>query len=224
MEIIYTLILIVLSLVFGGYILFFGRNKLWATLGVIGLAATGNLLAIFVAGLDSGWELVKSGAWILVAIAAGAGLLGIGLAKVKPAIAVLVIGFIAGADIALWFYEISAHIFTEIIQLPESAIIWIGLGISVIGGAVGYWLIRKYRDETLILITMLVGTELINDGLRLDSQSSLKAIIIITLALAGILWQYADYLRELEAETPFEQKTPTVSSMAYFQELELEDD
>ncbi len=95
----------------------------------------------------------------------------------------------------------------------------IGLGIVIIGGLLGLWLVRRVRDEAMILITMLVGVQLIQDALGLNPDSSWTAIIIITLGLAGILTQYAMYLRELqEGQT---EPEPHASSIAYFQDLEL---
>ncbi|NJN53743.1 MAG: hypothetical protein HC804_02665 [Anaerolineae bacterium] len=53
LDFIFDLLWLILGLLLGGYILLFGRRAVWATLGVIGLAATANLLAVFVAGADS---------------------------------------------------------------------------------------------------------------------------------------------------------------------------
>ena len=81
-------------------------------------------------------------------------------------------------------------------------------------------LIRAVRDEALILITMLVGTQLILDGLGFSPTSSWTAIIMITLALAGVLVQYAIYLREIKSNQLHPEPHP--SSLAYFQDLELD--
>ena len=96
----------------------------------------------------------------------------------------------------------------------------VGLGMIVIGGLLGLWLVRRHRDEALILITMLIGVQLIQDAAGLNPDSSWTAILIITLALAGILAQYAVYLREQQqGQTELE---PHASSIAYFQDLELD--
>jgi hypothetical protein len=63
----------------------------------------------------------------------------------------------------------------------------------------GLWLVKQSRDEALILITMVVGVELIQDALRLNKSSSWTAIVIVCLALAGVMVQYANYLRETKA-------------------------
>ena len=224
MEVFTNLIWAILSIGFGFYILLFGRKVLWATLGIMALIATARLLAIFVAGVDFPWQLIEIKAWGLVGIAFGAGALGVILGRLKAGLAVGAIGFIAGADIILWFYEISSHLIVDVARLSEQVALVIGILLILIGGLVGLWLIHKYREPILIIVTMLVGVELIRDGFRLDSQSSLTAIIIITLALVGILVQYADYLRETEAKTPLVETQQTASSVAYFQSFEMEED
>ncbi|MCZ7670368.1 MAG: hypothetical protein M5U34_26025 [Chloroflexi bacterium] len=72
----------------------------------------------------------------------------------------------------------------------------------------------------MILVTTFVGTELILDAFGFSPTSSLTAIIIISLALAGVLVQYAIYLREIKSSELI--PTPHPSSMAYFQDLELD--
>ena len=79
-------------------------------------------------------------------------------------------------------------------------------------------------NTILIIVTMLVGVQLILNGFRLDSKSSLTAIVIISLALVGVMVQYADYLREIEAKTPLLGSQQTDSSQAFFQSLELDEE
>jgi hypothetical protein len=224
MEIVLNIIWTIVSIGLGFYILLFGRKMLWATLGIMALVATARLLAIFVADVDFGWQLIELEAWNLVGIAFTAGALGVILGKLKPGIAVSFIGFIAGADIILWFYEISSHLIIEVARLSEQIALVIGLLLLFLGGVMGLLLIRKYRDDFLIILTMLVGVQLIQDGFRLDGQSSLTAIIFITLALVGVLVQYADYLREMEAKTPLIVSEEAASSLDFFQNLEIDEE
>jgi hypothetical protein len=224
MDIIINLIWAIVGTILGGYILLFGRKALWVTLGGISLIVSANLLAIFVLNADRGWDLFRLNAWGLVGIAAIIGLLGILLGRLKPKLAVGIIGFVAGANITLWLYEISAYLITEVAQLPEGLAIGIGWVLIIIGGILGFWLIRRYRDEVLILVTVIIGTELIDDALQFNGNSSLSAIAILGLALAGILVQYADYLREKEAQTPLVDSQQFVSSLAFFQSLEMDEE
>jgi len=224
MEFVLNLIWAIVSIGLGFYTLLFGRKVLWATLGIMALIATARLLAVFVAGVDSGRQLIELEAWDLVGIAFAAGALGVILGKFKQGIAVSVIGFIAGADIILWFYEISSHLIIVVARLSEQIALGIGLLSLLFGGLIGLWLVRKYRDEILIIVTMLVGVQLIQDGFRLDSKSSLTAIIIITLALVGVLVQYADYLREMESKAPLIGSQQADSTLAFFQSLEIDEE
>jgi hypothetical protein len=191
-----------LGVILGGYILLYGRRALWATLGIVGLAATANLLAVLVAGVDSGWELINLQDWTLLGIALAVGVVGLVLGRVTPALAAMLIGFVAGTDLALWLYDILSYLITGVAQLSDQIALWIGLVIIVVGGLCGLWFVRKYRDEVLILITMLLGLEMIGLGLGLSTSSSWTAVIALSLALLGVIWQYADYLRELKVTSP----------------------
>ncbi len=222
MEIMLNLIWVIVSIGLGFYTLFFGRKVLWATLGIMALIATARLLAVFVAGVALAWQLIEIEAWDLVGIAFAAGALGVIFGKFKPGIAVNVIGFIAGADIILWFYKISFHLIVVVARLPEQVALGVGLLLLLFGGLIGAWLARKYGDEIIIIVTMLVGVQLIQDGFRLDSKSSLTAIIITALALVGVLVQYADYLREMESKAPLIGSQQADSTLDFFQSLEID--
>jgi hypothetical protein len=189
-------------------------------LGVIGLVVAARLLAIFLAGADTGLALIELRAWGLVAIAVAVGVLGGLIGRYKPDLAVGVIGFAAGADIALWLYEIAGYLVTDVAQLPEQVVTWIAVGLIVVGGLLGLWLVRSYREQALILITMLIGIQMIQNALSLNSASSLTAIILLSLALAGVLVQYADHLRELKASTRLTEPELAAESLAFFEDLE----
>lgn len=210
----------IISILFGFYILFAGRHAIWATLGIIGLSAAGNILAVLAAGGDSGRDLIEMQKWDLVIISFLVGALGIVLGIYKEELAVLSIGFIAGADAALWFYDVTTHLMTNLAKLSEQSAYITGIIIIITGGMLGLGLVRATRDEALILITMLVGTQLILDAFGFSPTSSWTAIIMITLALAGVLVQYAVYLREIKSDQLHPQPHP--SSLAYFQDLELD--
>lgn len=210
----------IIGTVLGFYVLFVGRRALWVTLGIIGLIVSANLLAVFVIGGERGRDLLGSQAWGLVGIAVLVGVLGFLLGRVKPEWAVLLIGFAAGADLALWFYDIAAYVITAVAQQSEQFVFWIGLLVIFIGGLFGVWLVRKSRDEALIVITMLIGVQLIQDSVGFSLNSSWTAIVLGSLALAGVLVQYAAYIRDRKAEQS--EPAPHGSSIAYFQDLELE--
>ena len=210
----------IIGILFGGVILFDGRRKSWATLGIVSLTVSARMLAVFAAGLDSGRDLIEFRQWDLATIAIAIGLVGVLLGWLAPKLSVLIIGFAAGADVALFFYEISSYLVIDVAQMSELAAQVVGLVMIIIGGLLGLWLVRRRRDETLILITMLIGVQLIQDAVGLNPDSSWTAIFLITLGLAGILAQYAVYLREQQqGQTELE---PFASSIAYFQDMELD--
>ncbi len=222
LSFLFALLQTLIGVLLGGYILFLGRVKLWATLGVVGFAVTANMLAILVAGGDDGLDLIDMQAWGLIAIAVAIGITGAILGNARPELAGVLIGIAAGANVALWFYDIADHLMTSVASLPEETVIIVGLFLIMIGGLCGYWLIRSYRDEALILITVVLGAELISDALDLSSARSITAILILGLSLAGILVQYGDYERKRRAALGLTEPEPMPSSVAFFQNLELD--
>lgn len=214
-----NLFVMIISLVIGGFILFVGRRALWITLGIMSFIVSGRLLAIFIIEESKVTDLIEMQSWGLIGIAVLVGVLGFAVGRANPDLSVLLVGLIAGADIALWFYDISTYVITTIGQQSERTAFWVGLLIIGIGGLLGVWLVKQVKDEALILITMLVGVQFIQNSLSLNGDSSWMAIIMITLGLAGVLIQYAVYLREVKAT----QQTiePQAASIAYFQDLEL---
>ena len=173
LDLIFDLLKLIIGVALGGYILFVGRHAIHLTLGIIGLVASADLLAVLVAGLENGMDLIETQAWMLVGIAVVVGVLGFWLGRVKPDTATLVIGFIAGADITLWFYHISTHFLTGAAEQSEQTALIVGLGILVIGGLLGFWLVRVSKDEALILITTVLGAKILHIALGLGTTSKL---------------------------------------------------
>ncbi len=200
-----NLLFSVLSVAAGGYILLFGRRQLWASLGVIGLLVTATVLAKFVVGAEEARDLVTMREWLYIGISLLVCLAGVSLGRARPALAGQVLGFLAGAEIALWFFGIARYLTTLVGELPEQTAMIVGISLAILVGLGGLWLVRKSRDEALIIITMLIGVELVLRGLRLDRDSSLTAVILLSLGLFSLVVQYADYLRELKADTPLSQ-------------------
>ncbi|MCP4358240.1 MAG: sugar MFS transporter [Chloroflexi bacterium] len=177
----------------GVYILLAGRRVLWVTTALIGLTAVGNLLAVLVASSNSILDLVNDGEWLLLGVATAAATVGIYLGRAKPHLAAGVVGFIVGADIALFAYEISTYLFTAVANLSRQTAVWISLIFILIGGLIGLYLIQRFQEEALILITVVMGVKLIYLALGLSSSNSWTAVILLSLALAGTVVQYADH-------------------------------
>jgi hypothetical protein len=121
-----------------------------------------------------------------------------------------VLGFLAGAYMALWFDSIVFYLTTSTTTLPDNSDILLILLIVIIGGLIGMFLTRQFPNEALILIAMLVGVDTISQALKLDPTSIWTAIIILSLALVGVIVQYADYLRQLKANTPLTAPQPVM--------------
>lgn len=194
--------LTITGLLIGGYIMLAGRRALWVTLAIVGLMAAAELLAVLVAQLDSGWALLRQGEWTLLLIAVGVGAVGYLIGRSRPDLSVTLIGFLAGANIALWFEAIVNYVSTDVIESGVETAVYLNIPLFLIGGLAGAWLTRRYRDELLIVITVVLGVRLISLALRLNNDSSLTAVVMLSLALVGVVVQYAQYLRELKATTP----------------------
>jgi hypothetical protein len=198
-----NIIITILAVILGFFILIRGKRYLWATAGVIMTIASANLLAILVARLDNAWELIELGRWQLTLIALGIGLVGVLLGRYKPDIASLIVGFLACADIALWFSDILVYLFDSIAGLPGNISLWIGIGLLFIGGIPGLYLTRRYPRRAIIVISVLVGVQIINLALGLSPTSSFSAVVLLSLTLLGVVVQYAEYARSMNKAAPF---------------------
>lgn len=203
-------VLSILGIILGGYILLAGRRTLWISLGVIGFTVTANLLAILAASLDSGWELADQRRWLYLLIAVAVAALGLHVGRTWPRWAITLVGFAAGADIALWLHKISFYILTTDANLSKPIALWFNIIIILVGGLLGVWLTRRYGDEILIIITVVIGVEIIYRALSLESSSSFTAVIILSLCLVGVVVQYADYLRLLRVAAPIISAEPAL--------------
>ena len=200
----------ILGMILGGYILLAGRRALWISLGVIGFTVTANLLAIVVASLNSGWELADQRRWLFLLIAVAVAALGLHVGRTWPRWALTLVGFAAGADIALWLHEISFYILTNDANLSEPIVDWFNIVIILVGGLLGVWLARRFGEEVLIIITVVIGVEIIYQALSLDSSSSFTAVSMLSFCLIVVVVQYADYLRLLRVTAPVIFAEPTL--------------
>lgn len=201
-SIILNILLTITAVILGFYLLTAGGRFLWATAGVVMTVSAANLSAILIARVDSGWELVETNNWQLVLPALIIGLIGVLLGKFRPAIAAAIVGFLAGADLALLFYDIAIYLFDQVAALPENTILWIGVVLLFVGGIPFLYLTRRYSRRALILISVLVGVQIIDTALNLNPSSNLTAVILLGLTLLGVVAQYADYTRGIQQRRP----------------------
>ena len=202
LDFLLSILFIIIGLALGFYLLLLGRRAMALTTAIVCLAATGGLLALIFQGENAIWSLTEEREWILLGIAVAAGIVGGILGARAEHIAASVVGFAAGGFIALWFYDIAHHIVVDIGHWSEQTAFWVGVAIVIIGGLIGLYLTRRSEDVALILISVFVGTDFIVRALHLSPEWSITAVITISLALFGLVVQYAQYLREIKAEMP----------------------
>lgn len=200
LDFLLMIILFIVGLVLGFYLLLSGRQKMAVTTAIICLAGTGSLLALIFLRESNAWELTKEPNWLLLGITVAAGIVGgiLGARLVRTATAV--VGFFAGGYMGLWFYDVAHHIVVDIANWSEQRAFWIGVLILIGGGLIGLFLTRRSEAISVILISVFVGTDIIIRALGLSPQSSFTAVVAISLALLGLVVQYAQYMREIKAE------------------------
>ena len=191
-----------IAMILGIYLLLLGRRTLMLTTAIICLSGTGSLLALIFLSESSAWALTDEPSWLLLGITVAAGIIGGLLGARAEHIAMQVIGFFAGGTIGLWFYDIAFHLVVNIAQWPEQTAFWVGVAILIIGGLLGIFFTRRSEAVAIILISVAVGADLISRALNLSPSGNITAVITISLALLGLIVQYAQYLREIRAERP----------------------
>jgi hypothetical protein len=200
LDFLVTILFFIVGLVLGFYLLLFGRQKMVITTAIICLAATGSLLAFIFLRENNGWALTEVPDWPLLGITVAAGIIGGILgARVKHAAAAIV-GFFAGGYIGIWFYNIAFHFVVNMGHWPEETAFWVGVVILIISGLIGLFLTRRSEAVALILISVFVGTDLIVRVFGLSPEKNITAVISISLALLGLIVQYAQFLREIKGD------------------------
>ena len=157
----------ILRILLGAAMLFAGRNLFWLFLGVVG----------FILGFDLAERLVHGqpqGVIFIIAMIAGVAcaLLAVMLQK----FAILAGGFIAGA------YLLPA-LLTEF-GSPPGHYYWI---FFVVGGVGGAFLLTVFFNSALIVLSSVVGSDLVVRSLHIGHQ--LGKVLFVFLLLVGIVIQ-----------------------------------
>lgn len=212
-----SILLFIVGLVLGFYLLLFGRRKMAVTTAIICLAGTGSLLALIFLGESNGWALTVEPDWMLLGITVAAGVVGGILGSRVGHTAAVIIGFFAGGYIGLWFYDIAHFLIVDISQWSEQTAFWVGVVILIVSGLIGLFLTRRSEAVSVILISVFVGTDITIKALGLSPEKSFTAVITISLALLGLVVQYAQYMREIKAERrTFYSETGPAPAPEYF--------
>jgi hypothetical protein len=197
-----SFLLSIVGLGLGFYLLLLGRKRMAVTTAIISLFGTSSLLALIFLGESAGWALTEELDWLLLGISAAAGIIGGILGARAENIAAKVVGFAAGGYMALWLYGIAFYVIVRVGQWSEQVAFWVGVAILIIGGLLGIYFTMRSKGVALILISVFIGTDIIIRALNLSPQNSFTAVIAISLALIGLVFQYAQFLRETKAERP----------------------
>jgi hypothetical protein len=200
LDFLLSIILFIIGLALGFYLLLLGRRTMALTTAIICLTGTGRLLSLIFLNENGAWAIAESRDWLLIGMTVAAGIIGGILGARAERIAVNVVGFFAGGYMGLWFYDIAHQLVVNIAHWPEQTVFWVGVAILAVGGLLGLYFTRRSEAVTVILISAFVGTDLIGGVLNLDPAKSTTAVILISLALLGLVVQYAQYMRELKVE------------------------
>lgn len=159
----------------GVVILFFGRKLFWLCVAAVGFAA----------GVEIAPHLVHEPSPLLaLTVAVVLGLIGALLALFLQKIAIAVLGFLAGGKLA---GAIAAAFFVQYAQ--HSTVIFL------VGGVIGAILLLVLFDWALIVVSSLIGANLIVFQGAITLPTSGSTIVFLGLAIVGILVQAASLRR-----------------------------
>jgi hypothetical protein len=157
----------ILRVIFGGFLLVFGKKIFWLFVGLCGFA--------FGIALASSLFEPRS-EWVALALGLVLGVLGAVVASQVPRIAIVLAGFLGGALVAAslgsWL-DITGGILT-----------WV---LIIVGGILGVLVLRAVFDWGLIGISSLAGAAMVVDGLQLSK--SVGGWVLIGLFVVGVVVQ-----------------------------------
>ena len=165
----------VLLIAIGIAVLLLGKR-----LAVLG-AAVGAILGVALLDLlpgDSGWLV----SLLVVGGLAALGFFSAGFAKGIVNIVLMVIGIVAGAAGAI---NVVGLFGLELGLLVE-------LLLALVGGVVGFIVIRRFGDWGLIVLSVIIGALLITRGLTIwmpSMEGMLGTLIAVVLAALGFIYQ-----------------------------------
>jgi hypothetical protein len=157
----------VVTIVLGLLLLFLGRQLYWLFVGGIGFVVAVDL----VTRLSLPWPI-----WLILLVAAIAGIVGALLAIFLQEVAVGIAGFLAGGYVALGFLDILG------VQLAMMN--WV---VAAIVGVIGLILAIALFDWALIILSSLSGASLLTGSFELDQPVALLLFVLATIV--GIVVQ-----------------------------------
>jgi hypothetical protein len=180
----------------GVFFLLYGHRFFWLigglALATIGLVVVALIVALIVVPanvdttrgltIDLPDELIQNSPAIIAALLCGVvsgAILGAVLLLRAPRVAAAIVGLVGGATLTVIVLSLYR------IELPG----WLSALLALAIGIVTAVLARRNPDTSLIVLSVLIGTNVIIRALRLDLNLSISAIIWLCLMLAGILFQ-----------------------------------
>jgi hypothetical protein len=157
-----------LTLALGIMLLLFGRRAFWIFVAIVGFTAGLTFATMFMPGQS---ELVI----LLIAIVAG--IIGAFLAIMLEGLAILIAGFLAGGYLATAL--------AVSLGMASASGNWV---IYIIGGIIGLILVAAIFDWAIIILSVLLGTEIIMTFLR-SSVSAYYWLVFLGLVVVGIVVQ-----------------------------------
>ena len=181
----------ILTLALGILLLLFGRRAFWIFVAVVGFIAGFTFATIFMRGQS---ELV------IVLIAIGAGIIGAFLAIVLEWLAVLIAGFLAGGYLATSL--------AVSLGMTTASGNWL---IYIIGGIIGLILVAALFDWAIIVLSVLLGTEIIMTFLR-TYVSAYYWLVFLGLIVVGIVVQVGIWHRRYPVQRKWRRSQPSGNS------------
>lgn len=163
---------LLVALLVGLALLFFGRQLFWLFVGgagfVVGIAITRELMP----GQEN---------WLVLAVGLLAGIIGALLSIFIQRLAVGIAGFLAGGYI----------LFSLSHQLGNQAFAWIAF---LIGGILGGFLVVILFDWALIVLSSMTGALLISQAIEMDP--GIAVLVLVFGFIAGLAVQAGNFPRK----------------------------
>ncbi len=169
----------ILTLALGVLLLLFGRRAFWIFVAAVG----------FIAGLTFATTVMHGQSeLVILLVAIAASIIGAFLAIMLEGVAILIAGFLAGG------------------YLATALAVYLGMTIAsgnwviyIIGGIIGLILVAAIFDWAIIILSVLVGTEIIMTFLR-SSVSTYYWLVFLALVVVGLVVQAGIWHRRYPAQ------------------------
>ena len=158
--------MVILNILIGAALLFFGRKVFWLFVAGVG----------FVAGMSLAANLFHGSEELSIIVGIVIGLIAALLALFVQHFAISLAGFLAGGYLAMQILPM--------LNIEVDGALWI---VFIVGGIIGVILVNAVLDWALILLSTLAGASLMVDAFNLSDVIAL--VVFILLIATGIVYQ-----------------------------------